>query len=88
MNLVYKSTCLVMFEDYEKDLFYIINIIDIHGFHNGKMITINTMWYGLTNEDVEHAIKEILNSGDYDIEHEIDLYRKSNLYKDLINNED
>lgn len=88
MNLLYNSKYLVMLEDYESDLFYIISINGNYGFHSEKAITINTMWDGLTNKDVENAIKELLNSEDYDIEEQIELYRNSRLYQDLINNED
>ena len=83
-NIEYTSTCIVMLNDCGNDRFFIINIDDYAtGLHNVKMVAINTMWDGLTNNDVEEAIKTVLHNGGYDIEYELELYRESRLYNDL-----
>lgn len=43
---------------------------------------------GLTNEEVENAIEEVLHNSGYDIESEIELYRESRFYNTLKENEE
>lgn len=87
-NILYTSSCLLMIEDYEYDRFYVINIDDYQlGLQNTKMLVINTFTDGLTNADVEDAIKQVLHNSGYDIEYEIEEYRTSQLYNDLRGND-
>ena len=89
MNILYTSSCLVMLEDYCYERFYVINVNDYDlGLQDTKMLVIDTYTNGLTNNDVEDAIKQVLHNGGYDIEYEIEEYRKSRLYEDLRGNED
>ena len=88
-NMVYTSSCLLMIEDYGYGKFYIINADDYQlGLQQTNMIIIDTFTDGLTNADVEDAIKQVLHNGGYDIEYEIEEYRTSQLYNDLRGNDD
>ena len=87
-DIEYVSSCLLMINDWHHDKFYVINIDDYQeGLINTKMIIINTYTDGLTNNDVEEAIKQVLHNGGYDIEYEIEEYRESRLYENLRGNE-
>lgn len=88
-NIVYMSDSLIMIEDFGNDRFYITQVFNNYslGLQNTKMKIINTMWDGLTNNDVEQAIKEVLHNEGYDIELEIEEYRNSDLYQQLRGNE-
>jgi hypothetical protein len=88
-NIVYMSDSLIMVEDYGNDRFYITQVFNNYslGLQNTKMKIINTMWDGLTNDDVEQGIKEVLHNEGYDIELEIEEYRNSDLYRQLKENE-
>ena len=88
-NILYTSTCLLIVEDYAYDRVAIINISDYElGLQTTKMLIIDTYTDGLTNNDVEEAIKQVLHNGGYDIEYEIEEYRTSQLYNDLRGNDD
>ena len=88
-NILYTSTCLLMIEDYGDNRFYVINVDDYQlGLQQTNMIVIDTFTDGLTNNDVEDAIKQVLHNGGYDIEYEIEEYRTSQLYNDLKGNDE
>jgi hypothetical protein len=84
------SDSLIMIEDFGNDRFYITQVFNNYslGLQNTKMKIINTMWDGLTNDDVEQAIEEVLHNSGYDIEWEIEEYRNSDLYRQLKENEE
>ena len=87
-NILYTSTCLLIIEDYAYDRVSIINVSDYDlGLQKTNIYTIDTYTDGLTNSDVEDAIKQVLHNGGYDIEYEIEEYRKSRLYEDLRGND-
>ena len=78
-----------MLVNYCNASFYVMNVNDKDlGLKDTKMLVIDTYTDGLTNNDVEDAIKQVLHNGGYDIEHEIEEYRKSRLYEDLMGNEE
>lgn len=88
-NIVYMSDSIIMIEDFGNDRFYITQVFNNYslGLQNTKMKIVNTMWDGLTNDDVELAIEEVLHNSGYDIEWEIEEYRNSDLYQQLKGNE-
>ena len=89
MNIVYRSSCLLIIEDYGLDRFYIINLDDYGiGLLQNKIKVINTFTCGLTNADIEESIEEVLHNGGYDIEEEIEIYRNSELYNMLVCNDE
>lgn len=89
-NVVYQSNVLLMIEDYGKDRFYIINIIDDLGLTTTMIKIIDTYTDGLTNKDIEESIYQVLDNGSYlyDIEHEIELYRNSEYYQIMLCNDE
>ena len=82
MEVWYSSSCLVMLFEVSNDNFYVINLED----NNSRTKKIETLWQGLTNQDVIDSIKEVLNE-DYDVDYEIELYKSSKLFQDLICND-
>lgn len=50
---------------------------------NPKIVKINTYITGLDNEEIEEAIKQVLDNNLYDIDYEIELYRHSELYQSI-----
>ena len=82
MEVWYSSSCLIMLFEVSKDNFYVINLED----NNSRTKKIETLWQGLTNQDVIDSIKEVLNE-DYDVDYEIELYKSSKLFQDLICND-
>lgn len=55
---------------------------------NPKIKTFYTWFNPPYNEDIENAIKEVLDNVEYDIEYEIEEYRKSKFYQMLKENEE
>ena len=51
--------------------------------YNPKIVKINTYFTGIENDMIEEAIKQVLNNSDYNINYEIELYRKSKLYQNI-----
>ena len=82
MEIWYSSSCLVMLFEVRNDNFYVVNLED----KNSRTKKIETFWQGLTNQDVIDTIKEVLNE-DYDVDYEIELYKSSKLFQDLICND-
>lgn len=54
---------------------------------NPKIKSFDTWNDGLTNEEVEKAIREVLSVEKYDIDYELEKYRSSRLWADLDYNE-
>ena len=50
---------------------------------NPKIVKINTWLTGLSNSDIEQAIETALHNGGYDIEYELELYRDSDLFRNI-----
>ena len=90
LDLEYYSKFILICCNVENDRFIIINLNDYElGLQTTKMVVIDTFVDGLTNFDVEMAIKEVLNDDDhYDIDYELEEYRKSRLYEILRCNDD
>lgn len=61
------------------DEIYIICLDDV----NPKIVKINTYFTGLDNSQIEEAIKQVLHNGGYNIEYEIEAYKKSKLYQSI-----
>ena len=51
--------------------------------YNPKIVKINTYFTGLDNNMIEESIKQVLNNSDYNIDYEIEQYRKSKLYQNI-----
>ena len=84
-NIVYMSNNIILIEDFGSDRFYITQIFDNYhlGLQNTKMKIINTMWEGLTNNDIIEAIKAVLRDcfDNDEIEEEIEAYKNSDYYQ-------
>ena len=89
-DIEYTSSCLLMINDWHYDKFYVINLDSTKfgalGLVDTKMVVIDTFTCGLTNSDVEDAIRQVLNDN-YDIDYEIEEYKQSRLYEDLRGND-
>lgn len=79
-----------MFEiEYQSDYILIISNSNVELYiiclneYNPKIVKINTYFTGLDNNQIEEAIKQVLHNGGYDIEYEIEQYRKSKLYQSI-----
>lgn len=85
--LEYSSECILIVskEDEEIKVIYLDEL-------NPKIVKINTYITGLDNEEIELAIKQVLDNNLYDIDYdnnlydidyEIKLYRQSELYQSI-----
>jgi hypothetical protein len=76
---------IILIEDFGNDRFYITQIFDNYhlGLQNTKMKIINTMWEGLTNNDIIEAIKAVLRDcfDNNEIEEEIEAYKNSDYFQ-------
>lgn len=88
LDFEYSSSCILILSNPSNDKISIIRVDDFDiGFKTTNMIVIDTFTEGLSNEDVEAAIRQVLND-DYDIDYEIELYHDSRLYAFLKENEE
>lgn len=76
-GIEYASKNLLFISDFEsiEEKWYFILLSE----KESKIKEINTFTDGLTNNDVINIIKELLNNN-YDIDYEIELYKKSFCY--------
>ena len=90
-DIEYVSNCLLMINDWHYDKFYVIKLDSKRygelGLVKTQMVVFDTYTDGLTNSDVEDAIRQVLNDN-YDIDYEIEKYRESRLYENLRGNEE
>lgn len=77
-EIEYQSECVFIISNSNNEL-KVVLLDDI----NLKIETINYYFTVVENDMIEEAIKKVLNSGDYDIEYEIEAYRKSKLYQSI-----
>ena len=87
-DLVYASNNILIIDDYVYGRFYIIALDDYKlGLNTTRMVAIDTFTNGLTNNDVEDYIEQLLRNTGYDVEEEIENYRNSSLYQALSEND-
>ena len=77
-EIEYQSDYILIVSNTNDEL-YIICLDDV----NPKIVKINTFFTGLDNSTIEEAIKQVLHNGGYDIEYELEHYRKSKLYQNI-----
>ena len=77
-SIEYQSDYILIISSYN-DEFKIIGLDDV----NPKIISIDTYFMGLDNNQIEEAIKKVLYNNCYDIEYELEQYRTSKLYHDI-----
>ena len=76
-GIEYQNDYILIMSDCESEVFI---IIEKNKLNATKIFT----WFnGLDNEVIENAIREVLSNGSYDIEEEIENYRKSRLWHNL-----
>lgn len=78
-NIEYNSNDILIISNNSNEEFRVICLDDFRP----KIIKINTWVNGLDNEEIETAIEKVLHNGGYDIEYELELYRNSDLYRNL-----
>ena len=84
IGVEYSSECiLIVSRDYTEEVLVIG--LDLT---QPRIKRFDTWNEGLTNEEVENAIYEVLRNKGYDIESEIELYRESRFYHTLKENEE
>ena len=87
MNLCieYSSDIITILSDSVSEYFYFILLENSRYYRNVEkgyfpQLKIDTFNDGLTNNDVENVIKELLKDSEHDIDYEIENYRESQLY--------
>lgn len=78
-NIEYNSNDILIISNNSSGEFWVICLDDFRP----KIVKINTWVNGLDNEEIEIAIEKVLHNGGYDIEYELELYRNSDLYRNL-----
>lgn len=78
-NIEYSSNDILIISNNSSEEFWVICLDDFRP----KMVKINTWVNGLDNEEIENTIIELLHNSGYDIEYELELYRNSDLYRNL-----
>lgn len=76
-DIEYQNDYILIMSDCESEVFIIMEKDKLNH------IKIFTWFNGLDNEAIENAIRAVLSNGSYDIEEEIENYRKSRLWHDL-----
>ena len=76
--LEYQSECILILSKDDEEI-KVISLDEL----NPKIVKINTYITGLDNEEIEEAIKQVLDNTLYDIDYEIELYRHSELYQSI-----
>ena len=79
-EIEYQSNYILIVSN-TNDEIYIICLDEV----NPKIVKINTFYIGLDNNQIEEAIKQVLNNSGYDIEFELEEYQQSRLYQILEN---
>ena len=77
-SIEYQSDYILIISN-SNDEIYIICLDEL----KPKIVKINTYFTGLDNSQIEEAIKQVLHNGGYNIEYEIEAYRKSKLYQSI-----
>ena len=83
-GIEYSSSAILIVSECASETIYVIGL-DIN---KPKIKPFYTWFNPPYNIDIENAIKEVLDSVEYDIEHEIEEYRKSSFYQMLKENEE
>lgn len=78
-NIEYNSNDILIISNPSNEEFLVICLDS----NNPKIVKINTWLSGLSNDDIELAIEQVLHNGGYDIEYELNLYRDSDLFKNI-----
>ena len=78
-NIEYNSNDILIISSNGNEEFLVICLDAI----NPKIVKINTWLTGLSNSDIEQAIETVLHNGGYDIEYELELYRDSDLFRNI-----
>lgn len=76
--LEYQSECILILSKEDEEI-KVISLDEL----NPKIVKINTYITGFDNEEIESAIKQVLDNNLYDIDYEIKLYRHSELYQSI-----
>ena len=76
--LEYQSECILILSKDDEEI-KVISLDEL----NPKIVKINTYITGFDNEEIELAIKQVLDNNLYDIDYEIELYRHSELYQSI-----
>ena len=78
-NIEYNSNDILIISNNSNEEFWVICLDDF----KPEIVKINTWLLGLSNSDIERAIETVLHNGGYDIEYELELYRDSDLYRNI-----
>ena len=77
-SIEYQSDYILIISN-SNDEIYIICLDEL----KPKIVKINTYFTGIENDMIEEAIKQVLHNGGYNIEYEIEAYRKSEFYQSI-----
>lgn len=78
-SIEYQSDYILIIS-HSDDEIYIICLDE----YNTKIVKINIYFTRIENDMIEEAIKKVLNSGSYDISYELEQYRESKLYQNIV----
>lgn len=78
-SIEYNSNYILIVSNCSNEEFIIISLDSL----KPKIVKIPTWLSGLDNEEIERAIIKVLHNSGYDIEYELELYRNSDLYRNI-----
>lgn len=78
-SIEYNSNIILIISNNGNEEFWVICLDS----YNPKIVKINTWLTGLSNSDIERAIETVLHNGGYDIDYELELYRDSDLFRNI-----